>query len=69
MWSATIVNRSVRDGKINDDEKMREMPLFPLVPILPFAVMVAVVSFSVLNYCAVKRVEEKLKQIYPSKSS
>ena len=50
-------------------KKMREMPLFPLIPIVPIAVMMTVVSFSILNYCAVKRVEEKLNQICPSSSS
>jgi len=50
-------------------EKMREMPMFPLMPILPLAVMVTLVSFSILNYCGVKRLEKKLNQICPSWSS
>jgi len=49
-------------------KKMREMPMFPLMPILPLAVMVTLVSFSILNYCGVKRLEEKLNKIYPSRS-
>ncbi len=50
-------------------KKMRAMPLFPLMPILPLTVMVTVVSFSILNYRAVKRVEEKLNQMFPPRSS
>ena len=49
-------------------KKMREMPMFPFMPIVPFMVMVTVVSFSILNYRAVKRVEEKLNNIYPANS-
>ena len=45
-------------------KKMREMPLFPLVPILPLTVMTTLVSFSILNYFTLKRVEEKLNQIH-----
>jgi hypothetical protein len=48
---------------------MREMPMFPFMPIVPLMVMGTVVSLSVLNYRAVKRIEEKLNQIYPSRSS
>ncbi len=50
-------------------KKMSQMPMFPLMPILPLAVMVTVVSLSILNYRGVKRLEEKLNQIYPSGSS
>jgi hypothetical protein len=50
-------------------KKMREMPLFPLIPLAPFAVMVTVVSLTILNYCAVRRIEEKLNQVYPPGSS
>ena len=50
-------------------KKMREMPLFPIMPILPLAVMITLVSFSILNYCGVKRLEEKLNQMSPSPSS
>ena len=49
-------------------KKMREMPMFPFMPIVPLMVMGTVVSLSVLNYRAVKRIEEKLNQIYPSRS-
>jgi hypothetical protein len=45
------------------------MPMFPFMPIVPLMVMGTVVSLSVLNYRAVKRIEEKLNQIYPSRSS
>jgi hypothetical protein len=50
-------------------KKMREMPMFPFMPIVPLMVMGTVVSLSVLNYLAVKRVEKKLNQRYPSRSS
>jgi hypothetical protein len=50
-------------------KKMREMPMFPLMPILPLAVMVTLISYSILNYRGIKRLEEKLNQIYPSRSS
>ncbi len=46
-------------------KKMREMPMFPLMPILPLLVMATVVSFSILNYRGVKRLEEKFNQVYP----
>jgi hypothetical protein len=49
-------------------KKMREMPMFPFIPIFPFMVMLTLVSFSILNYRGVKRLEEKLNRIYPSKS-
>lgn len=55
--------------KMSMMKKMREMPLFPLMPVVPLMVMVTVVSFSILNYRAVKRVEEKLNKIYPPSSS
>lgn len=55
--------------KMSMIKKMREMPMFPLMPILPLAVMVTLVSFAILNYCGVKRLEEKLNQIYPSQPS
>ena len=49
--------------------KMREMPLFPFMPIVPLIVMGTVVSLSILNYRAVKRIEEKLNHFDPSRSS
>ncbi len=48
--------------------KMRELPLFPFMPIVPLIVMGTVVSLSILNYRAVKRIEEKLKHLDPSRS-
>lgn len=50
-------------------KKMSKMPMFPLMPIIPLMVMITVVSLSILNYRGVKRLEEKLNQIYPSRSS
>ena len=50
-------------------KKMREMPMFPIMPIVPLMVMVTVVSLSILNYRAVKRVEEKLNNICPANPS
>jgi len=50
-------------------KKMREMPLFPFMPIVPLMVMGTVVSLSILSYRAVKRIEGKLNQIYPPRSS
>ena len=50
-------------------KKMRQMPMFPLMPIIPLAAMVTVVSLSILNYRGIKRLEEKLNQIYPPKST
>ncbi len=50
-------------------KKMRDMPMFPIMPIVPLMVMVNVVSLSILNYSAVKRIEAKLSQIYPSQSA
>jgi len=50
-------------------KKMNQMPMFPLMPIVPLLVMMTVVSLSILNYRGVKRLEEKLNQIYPSGSS
>jgi hypothetical protein len=49
-------------------KKMREMPMFPFMPIVPLMVMITVVSLSILNYRGVKRIEEKLDQIYPPRS-
>jgi len=49
--------------------KMREMPMFPFMPIVPLMVMGTVVSLSILNYRAVKRIEGKLNQVYLSRSS
>jgi hypothetical protein len=43
--------------------------MFPFMPIVPLMVMMTVVSLSILNYCGVKRIEEKLDQIYPPRSS
>ena len=50
-------------------KKMRDMPMFPIMPIVPLMVIGTVVSLSILNYRAVKRIEAKLSQIYPSQSS
>ena len=49
--------------------KMREMPLFPFMPIVPLIVMGTVVSLSILNYRAVKRIEKTLNHLDHSRSS
>ena len=50
-------------------KKMHDMPMFPFMPIVPLIVMTTVVSLSILNYCGIKRIEEKLKEICPSNPS
>jgi hypothetical protein len=50
-------------------KQIRNMPMFPFVPIFPFVVMVTLVSFSILNYLGIKRLEKKLNRIYSSRSS
>ena len=69
MYVRSLSQKREQKMKKSMMKKMREMPMFPLMPILPLAVMVTLVSFSILNYCGVKRLEEKLNKIYPSRSS
>lgn len=40
--------------------KMRRMPLFPLVPLLPLGILAGALTFSVMSYRRVRRLEARL---------